>query len=132
MSGVLAGNDLLGLLLQVTLNRHPAPSPASPEGVRTHLALQALLGCATRTQSRLELALECWRLAVGGGRYAGSQEELTPLNWDWPSVIPLWAAAIWLAIKPAAAQDVHRKGWGRHLLNPESVRRIREQIIQQA
>jgi predicted ATP-grasp superfamily ATP-dependent carboligase len=130
MSGTLAGNDLLTLLIQVTMKQKPQQSLGHSEGVRTHLALQALLGCAARTRSRLELARECWRLAAGAGRYAGSQEELTPLRWDWPSVIPLWGAAVWLAIKPAAAQDMHRKGWGRHLLNPESIRRIRNLTVE--
>jgi hypothetical protein len=142
MSGLLAGNDLLDLLLQVTLVRYPTQQqdrrsdvryPTQPRdgrsGVRTHLALQALLGCAARTQSRRELALECWRLATRGGTYSDSQEELTPVKMDWPSAIPLWAAAVWLCARPAAAQDMHKRGWGAHLLTPQSVRTIREEIV---
>jgi biotin carboxylase len=44
MSAHLAGVDLVGLLLQVSLGETPAAAPDSREGVRTHLAMQALLG----------------------------------------------------------------------------------------
>src|SRR5690606_30689900 len=55
MNALLAGHDLLSLLLQVTRGSSPEPLPPGRAGVRTHLALQALLGCAMRTRSRLEL-----------------------------------------------------------------------------
>ena len=125
MSAWLADNDLLEILLRVTLGRPLPPLRAPLPGVRTHLAMQALIGCADRTQSRIELFRECWRLAFGGGIYRRSQEELTPIRSDWPSFIPLGSVIVWLALRPLAARELHRKGWGEHLLNSESVRRIR-------
>jgi biotin carboxylase len=131
MSAMLAGNDLLCLLLDISLQRNSPRLDDGRAGVRTHLALQALLGCAARTQSRRELAMECWRLATGRGIYSDSLEELTPVKMDWPSVIPLWAAAVWLCARPAAAQDMHKRGWGAHLLTPQSAQTIREEIVPQ-
>jgi biotin carboxylase len=48
MSAYLAGLDLVRLLLQVSLGETPLPAPDSREGVRPHLAMQVLLGCAPR------------------------------------------------------------------------------------
>lgn len=124
MNAVLAGHDLLNLLLQVTRGASPEPLPAGRAGVRTHLALQVLLGCALRTRSRLELLGECQRLLTRTGIYRCSEEELTPLRIDWPSVIPTLFAAAWLLIRPRAAEQLASRGWGAHLLNPESIRII--------
>jgi hypothetical protein len=52
-------------------------------GVRTHLAMQALFGCASSGGSRRDVVRECRQLATGGGPYAGSTEELTPIALDW-------------------------------------------------
>lgn len=124
MNALLAGHDLLNLLLQVTRGASPEPLPAGRAGVRTHLALQALLGCAMRTRSRLELLRECRRLLTRTGIYRGSEEELTPLRIDGPSVIPTLFAAAWLLIRPRAVEQLASRGWGAHLLNPESIRII--------
>jgi hypothetical protein len=129
MSAYLAGVDLVGLLLAISLDQTPEPVPASREGVRTHLAMQALLGCASRGGSRRDVACECWHLAAGGGAYAGSVEELTPLWMDWISVVPLAATAIALLWRPKLAATLARKGWGAHLLDLDSIRTIEREAM---
>jgi predicted ATP-grasp superfamily ATP-dependent carboligase len=124
MSAFLAGVDLVGLLLEVSLGETPAAAPESREGVRTHLALQALLGCALRGGTRRDIIGECARLLTGSGPYAGSTEELTPVQLDWISGLPLAMTAIALLIAPKLANRLARKGWGAHLLDIESVRQI--------
>jgi predicted ATP-grasp superfamily ATP-dependent carboligase len=124
MSGYLAGVDLVGLLLQVSIGEIPAPLPRSQDGLRTHLAMQALLGCALRSGSRRDLARQCWRLATGGGVYVDSREELTPLRWDPLGLVPLVATATALLLRPKLAATLARRGWGAHLLDIESIARI--------
>jgi predicted ATP-grasp superfamily ATP-dependent carboligase len=124
MSAYLAGLDLVGLLLQVSLGDVPAAARESREGVRTHLAMQALLGCAARGGLRRDLIRECWRLAAGRGPYAGSLEELTPVRLDWISAFPLAMIAILLLASPKLALKLARGGWRAHLLDLESIRRI--------
>lgn len=124
MSAYLAGLDLMGLLLRVSLGETPAPPPEGRAGFRTHLAMQALLGCAARGGTRRDLIRECWRLATGGGPYAGSAEELTPLRLDWISIVPLAMIAMVLLISPKFGVSMARGGWGAHLLDIASVRRI--------
>ena len=58
MSAYLAGLDLVGLLLRVSLGELPAMAGESRAGVRTHLAMQALLGCASRGGTRRDLIRE--------------------------------------------------------------------------
>jgi hypothetical protein len=123
MSAFIAGNDLLAPLLDVSRGRPPTSHTLSA-GVRTHLSLQALLGCAALSGSRRDVLRECWRLMTRRGPYRGSEEEFTPWRWDWPSVVPLWFAAAWLILNPRAAETMPQRGWGAHLLNRDSIGRI--------
>jgi predicted ATP-grasp superfamily ATP-dependent carboligase len=124
MSAYLAGVDLVKLLLRVSLGETPAAAPESREGVRTHLAMQALLGCASRGGTRRDIITECWRLKTRGGSYAESGEELTPVQLDWISAVPLAMIAIFLLVAPKLAVKLARGGWGAHLLGLGSIRRI--------
>jgi hypothetical protein len=124
MSAYLAGVDLVGLLLRVSRGETSAAVPDSRDGVRTHLAMQALLGCALRGGTRRVLIREGWRLLTGGGPYAESTEELTPVRLDWVSGLPLVVTAIFLLAAPRLANRLAAAGWGAHLLDLASVRLI--------
>ncbi|SHK91062.1 ATP-grasp domain-containing protein [Bradyrhizobium lablabi] len=124
MSAYLAGLDLVSLLLRVSQGEVPASAGESRAGVRTHLAMQALLGCAARGGTRRDIFRECWRLLTGAEPYADSAEELTPVRRDWVSAVPLTMVAIFLLIAPRRAAALARGGWGAHLLDPKSIRRI--------
>ncbi|MGB8605844.1 ATP-grasp domain-containing protein [Bradyrhizobium sp.] len=124
MSAYLAGLDLVGLLLRISKGETPATAPESREGVRTHLSMQALLGCASRGGSRRDIIRECGRLLTGAEPYADSVEELTPVRLDWISAVPLVTTAIVLLAAPEWAVTLAKKGWGAHLLVPGSIRRI--------
>lgn len=124
MSAYLAGLDLVGLLLRVSTGEVPAMAPESRAGVRTRLAMQALLGCASRGGTRRDIISQCWHLLSGGGPYAGSAEELTPVRLDWLSAVPLAMMAMVLLAAPRRGDALARGGWGAHLLDIESIRRI--------
>jgi predicted ATP-grasp superfamily ATP-dependent carboligase len=124
MSGWLAGIDLVGLLLEVSQGNAPAVARQSRDGVRTHLAMQALLGCAARGGRRRDIVREGWRVAAGRGPYAGSKEELTPLRLDWMGVMPVAMTAVFLLAMPKLAASLARRGWGAHLLDLGAIRRI--------
>jgi len=124
MSAYLAGTDLVGLLLQVSHGETPSGLGESREGVRTHLAMQALLGCASRGGTRRDILRECRNLWTGGGLYAGSIEELTPVRLDWVSMVPLAMTALLLLAAPKLAVTLATRGWGAHLLDLRSIRLI--------
>jgi biotin carboxylase len=124
MSAYLAGIDLVGLLLGISMGEAPPAVPQGRENIRTHLAMQALLGCAERGGTRRGIISECWRLLTGSGAYAGSREELTPVRLDWISAVPLGMTAICLLIAPKLVVTLAKNGWGAHLLDVRGVRLI--------
>ena len=56
MNAALAGADLVAVLLAVSLGQRPATIAEGRAGVRTHLGLQALLGCALAGGTRRDIA----------------------------------------------------------------------------
>jgi predicted ATP-grasp superfamily ATP-dependent carboligase len=128
MSAFLSGLDLVDLLLRVSQGEKPATVVAGREATRTHLAMQALLGTALRTGSRLALVRQLWRLATGRGEFAGSVEELTPVGLDWVSAVPATITALLLLVNPGFARELPKRGWGSHLLTPKSIRLIEERL----
>ncbi len=119
-----SGVDLVGLLLLISLGEMPAALPEGQPGVLTHLAMQALLGCASRDGTRRDIVRECRRLYAASGPYAGSSEELTPVELDWMSAVPLWMTAAFLLVSPKSAVKLARGGFGAHLLDLGSIRVI--------
>jgi predicted ATP-grasp superfamily ATP-dependent carboligase len=124
MSAYLAGFDLVELLLGVSLGNTPAVGSDGREGVRTHLAMQALLGCAARGGTRRDVLRECVRIVARSGPYAGSEEEMTPVRRDWIGAVPVLMTAMSLLVKPQLATTLSKRGWGAHLLGIKSIRLI--------
>ena len=124
MNAHRSGVDLVGLLLLISLGEMPAALPEGQQGVLTHLAMQALLGCASRDGTRRDIVRECRRLFAASGPYAGSSEELTPVELDWMSAVPLWMTAAFLLATPKSAVKLARGGFGAHLLDLGSIRVI--------
>lgn len=120
MSAHLAGLDLAGLLVRVSLGETPAEVPPSRAGVRTQLGLQGVLGCAARTRSRISVMREAACLLAKRGAYRGAREELTPLFADPPSIVPTVAAALWMLVDPTGADKLAAGGWGSHLLDAQA------------
>ena len=108
----------------ISLGETPAALPESRAGVLTHLAMQALLGCASRGGTRRDIIRECGRLLAASGPYAGSTEELTPVRLDWISAVPLAMTAALLLASPKLAIKLARGGFGAHLLDLGSIRMI--------
>jgi predicted ATP-grasp superfamily ATP-dependent carboligase len=124
MSAYLAGLDLVQLLLRVSLGETPPTAMDSRAGVRTHLAMQALLRCALRGGTRRDILRECAHLLTCRGTYAASVEELTPVRLDWMSAVPPAITAILLSVAPSLAKPLAKGGWGAHLLDAPSIRLI--------
>ena len=124
MNAYRSGVDLVGLLLRVSQGEKPMPLPDSREGVVTHLSMQALLGCASRGGTRGDIVRECARLLTASEPYAGSSEELTPVRLDWLSAVPLAMTAMLLLASPKSAIKLARGGFGAHLLDVGSIRKI--------
>ncbi|WP_044590830.1 hypothetical protein [Bradyrhizobium sp. LTSPM299] len=133
MNAYRAGTDLVDLLLRVSRGEIPASLGESRAGVRTHLAIQALLGSASRDGTRRDIIRECGRIVMGRGAYRDSTEELTPVRLDWLSAVPLAMTAVLLLGSPRIATRLARGGFGAHLLDRASIRVIeREDFLRDA
>jgi hypothetical protein len=124
MNAYRSGVDLVGLLLRISLGETPEALPASINGVLTHLAIQALLGCGARGGTRRDIVRECRYLVARRGPYAGSSEELMPVQLDWLSAVPLAMTAALLLASPKLAVKLARGGFSAHLLDLRSIRAI--------
>ncbi|HET9138354.1 hypothetical protein [Actinophytocola sp.] len=96
----LAGADLVGRLLAVSRGDRPVPAPPGRTGVRTHMALMAVLRHGELGHRRRDVAAELWNVLTGRGRYAGSTEELLPARWDPPAALPLLVVSAMLLVNP--------------------------------
>jgi hypothetical protein len=132
MNAYRAGTDLVKALLRISMGETPDPLPESREGVLTHLAMQALLGCASRGGARRDIIGECWQLLTAGGPYAGSTEELTPVHLDRVSAVPLAMTVTLLLASPMLATRLARVGYGAHLLDLGSIRLIESENFPRA
>jgi hypothetical protein len=124
MTAYFAGADLTGLVLAISRGEPVATIARAEPGIRTRLGLQALLGIAARTGSRIEILKTVGWLIGSTGPFVRSREELTPFSLDPVSGIPATITALLLLARPALALTLPQRGIGRHLLTPESVARI--------
>lgn len=114
------GLDLVTALLDVSRGQSGDTLPQS-RPVRTHAFMQALLGAASRGATRRALAAEAFAVMSRTGDYHDSREELTPAGLDWVSVLPAAMTALALFASPQMAHTLARRGWGAHLLTPQTV-----------
>ncbi|HEU5471209.1 MAG TPA: hypothetical protein VFV67_11195 [Actinophytocola sp.] len=96
----LAGAGLVGRLVAVSRGEPAVPPAAGRAGVRTHMALMALLRHGELGHRRRDVVAELWNILTGRGRYAGSTEELLPARWDPPAALPTFVVAVLLLINP--------------------------------
>lgn len=99
-----AGVDLVSALLDVSTGKRVNPLSPGRVGVRTHQLLLAVLGAAQHGEGRRGIARELAAGLTHRGPYAGSVEELTPLDGDPLAAIPVAAAALATLGYPASWQ----------------------------
>lgn len=97
----LAGADLVGALLAVSLGESPPVAPPGREGVRTTMALMAVLRHGEVGGNRRAVAAELRDAVLRRGAYRGAPEELLPVLFDPPAVMPLLTVGVALLIDPA-------------------------------
>jgi ATP-grasp domain len=117
----LSGVDLVGAMLDLATGNHPTAQPEGRPGVTTHQLLLAILGAAQHGRGRRGVLTELVHAAARRGDYAGSVEELTPVDRDLRSVVPVAMAAAatlaaprswaWFAGGSVAGYALSAQGW---------------------
>ncbi|MPZ81174.1 MAG: hypothetical protein GEV28_12575 [Actinophytocola sp.] len=108
----LAGVDLVGALLDVSLGRSPAPLSAGRVGVRTTMALMAVLRHGELGHNRRAVAAELLSALFRRGVYRESPEELLPVPFDPPAIMPLLAVGSTLLVDPAKWRSFSKPATG--------------------
>ena len=119
-----SGVDLVGALISLARDGRTAVQPPGAPGVRTHQALLALLGAATRPSPRRAVAGELASVLRRSGTYRGSTEELTPLRGDLRSALPAVVAVAAMMVHPPAWQSFAGNATANYALSPDGWRTL--------
>jgi len=125
MNAWLAGVDLPGALLQVSLGETPPVQADGRAGVLTRLGLMGILDAARRRQRRRDVLLEIGLVGLGAGRYHGTREELVPLWTDPYCAIPLAVVIARLLRNPETASQFAASTVAAYSLTPKAIHRLR-------
>jgi predicted ATP-grasp superfamily ATP-dependent carboligase len=108
MNAVLSGVNLADLTVRVALGEIEASdvTRCGRPGRRSHSLLAILLGIAEQSGSRREVLRTIAQDIRGCGLFAESQEDLTPLRLDPPSLIPLAVVTGQLLLHPGEAKHL--------------------------
>jgi len=104
MNAVVNGINLADLQVQLSLGRQISPYPPVRSALKSHTALQAVLGAAGRRHKRADVLREVLRVAFKKGLYQDSQEGMTPILHELPSILPLAVVVISLLFDPSSEQ----------------------------
>jgi predicted ATP-grasp superfamily ATP-dependent carboligase len=125
MNAWLAGVDLPGALLKVSLGETAPVQADGRAGVLTRLGLMGLLDAARRRQRRRDILAEIGLLVSNSGRYRGTREELVPLWTDPCCAVPLAVVVTRLLRAPQAASKFADSTIAAYSLTPQAIHRLR-------
>jgi predicted ATP-grasp superfamily ATP-dependent carboligase len=109
MNAVVNGLNLADMQVQLSLGRQIQPQLAQWTGLKSHNAMQAILGAAGRRHSRLDVLRDMWQVLLKKGIYRGSREGMTPVGQDFPSILPLSLVLTSLLLNPASEHSLALK-----------------------
>jgi hypothetical protein len=121
-----SGVDLPGLQLRLSLGEHPDPVPSGQPGVRTHSSLAILLGTAVYRRSSAAVLREALRLAFHRGPYKRSRECLTPVFFDFPSLVPFAMVTGRALFSPVSVEQFAASAVKAYSVTPEAIERVTE------
>lgn len=100
MNAVVNGLNVADMQVRLSLGERPPPRASAQVGRRSHNAIQALLGVASRDRSHAAVIQEAMRVALRLGPYSNSREGMTPIWRDPPSALPVAVVLIALLLNP--------------------------------
>lgn len=121
-NGLAVGMNLPELLVGVSLGQAPARRDVETEGIRSFMAIQALLRAARDSGSRVGVARAIIELVRGRGIFAKGTEELTPRDEGIWSALPLVLIGTALLIRPALWKQFSSAAVKAYAATPEVVR----------
>jgi hypothetical protein len=124
-----SGVDLVSELLDVARDRSQLARAPGRAGVATHQLILAVLGAAQHQGTRRAVARELADAALHRNSHRGSAEELTPIQDDLRTILPVAAASIATLAHPNTWRWFSSGAVSNYALTPEGWRAIREQAL---
>lgn len=121
MNATLSGVNLIEILVEVAMGERPSQPLNRQVGTLSHSGIAVLLGIAERKVSRWAILKEAMKMMFKLGDYHHSEEDLTPIRKDWPSVIPLLVVFFTLLLRPASSKLLSAKTVNRYSLGTRAV-----------
>ncbi len=100
MNAMVNGVNLADLQVRLSLGETLSPRLSPQAGLKSHSTLQVMLGKTKRGHSRLGMLEDMLQVVFKRGIYQGSQEGMTPIGRDLPSILPLFYVFATLLIDP--------------------------------
>jgi hypothetical protein len=128
MNGVLSGVNLPDILVRLSLGESfkDAGIRSGTDGIRSHSLLATLFGLAAANASRTRIVREVVQSVVGRGVYSGSREDLTPVQLDPCSLVPLAIAIVSLLFNSSNANRLSARTVANYSLTPKAAEEICE------
>jgi hypothetical protein len=123
-----SGVDLVSALLETACTGTAEPQPTGRPGTQTHQLLLAVLGAAQHDGRRRHIARQLWAAAWHQDGYRASTEELTPVQRDPLTVVPVAVAALATLIRPASWRHFTSGSVQAYALTPAAWHHITEQF----
>ena len=109
MNALINGINLADMQVRLSLGEKLAPRPPVESTLKSHSALQAMLGAAARHGRRMDIIQELGLVLTHKGVYQNSREGMTPVRSDFPSVISLIVVLADLLINPGSQGNLTLK-----------------------
>lgn len=123
-----SGVDLVSALLETARSGTAEPQPTGRPGVQTHQLLLAVLGAAQHDGRRRDIARQLWAAAWHQDGYHASTEELTPVQRDPLTSVPVAVAALATLIRPATWRHFTSGSVQAYALTPAAWHHITQQL----
>ncbi len=125
-NAVASGVDLPGLQIALSLGEHPPEVPPGRPGARTHSGMAMLLGTALYNGTRRAVLQDILRLLRHQIPSPDSQEVLTPVRCDLPSVLILMVVIGQILLSPRSAESLSRAAIRACAVPPEAIESLNE------
>ncbi len=123
MNAVLSGVNLADIVVRLSLGESFADKPVRQGhfDIQSHSMMAILLGLAASGGRRIDLVRTMAQVVFKRQAFANSKEDLTLVEQDLPSIIPLTFVVLQLLASPAKARRIADKAIADYSLSPNAI-----------
>jgi carbamoylphosphate synthase large subunit len=124
MNSTLSGFNAINLLIQLSLTTLSSDTIDVKKDIKTHAIMAVLMGMSVKNGSRMAVLKEITRSLFNVGLYKESEEEMSRINENFISIIPLLYVIIRLLINPKSVEKIAGESVSNYSLSFKSIKII--------